>query len=201
MVRIHFASLLFFIVNFSLGCGGPQVAPVVAIQHFGGVRFDSDPQGAHVYEKKGERLDYIGKTPINRLWARELTEPKCYTETYLFRMSGYQDTEYPAEVCYGSTENENPTWKSAFVILQSASGSSEHLGTIEVTSDPAGASIFGDGKYWGQTPYSTQIRWSGPGGSLELRVELPGYVTVQKTITPFDSAAHFVLQPTRADPR
>lgn len=72
---------------------------------------------------------------------------------------------------------------------------------VAFTSEPADASIYVDGAYWGKTPCTMGVKWSSKHVRSEVRFEKPGYQTERQILTPNDKKINGVLQPTRPSER
>jgi hypothetical protein len=72
---------------------------------------------------------------------------------------------------------------------------------ISISSDPSGVAIYGNGEFWGKTPYGGTINWMSREQNIELRFEATGYMTERRMITPNQTTVHVVLQPNASAPR
>lgn len=71
-----------------------------------------------------------------------------------------------------------------------------HTNSVEISSDPQGASVYIDGYYYGQTPLKLSLNWIlGVNGDKTAVFEKSGYQSQQKLLGPFQKHLHAVLQP------
>lgn len=170
---------------------------------YGDYRVVSDPPGAHVYTESGR---YWGTTPTGRRYNDTSNNPACGTQKIVLKMKGYKDTWHKFPYCtrHRTIGEAKANEETVMVLLDPLEGSPAVVARrteVIITSSPAGASVFGDGKYWGETPYKTGVRWSSPDSTIDLRFEAPGYQQARATLTPGNDRVHVVLQPTSAADR
>jgi hypothetical protein len=106
--------------------------------NFGSLRVQSDPPGAVVYLNDKER----GATPVDL--------PQIDAGDYRLRLAipRYNDAEDTFRMKSGDKLERSFTLKPKF-------------GQMVITSEPAGASVYGDGQLWGVTPLTRDTVLSG----------------------------------------
>jgi len=193
----------FFLVLLSLGtvaCSTKYVA----------LKVTSDPPGADVtHVETGESW---GKTPVTRVFNQTTNQFSGPTDfrpigaSVRVEMRGYENQSRGVVL--------HPEHESAYIaelnprlvhFIINPLPHSTQAGNIErvatITSDPPGASIFGDSTFWGVTPLTMKISWNPAGSQIEVRFEKPGYVTVSRPLSQTNEKLHVVLQPTKPGER
>lgn len=71
-----------------------------------------------------------------------------------------------------------------------------HKSSVEISSSPAGAAVYIDGTYYGQTPLKITLNWIlGVNEDKTVVFEKSGFQSQQKLLAPFQKQVHAVLQP------
>lgn len=170
------------------------------------INITSDPSGAHVYSSSG---NYLGQTPTGRQIEHEFVIGwnSCGNYEVTLKSPGYIDATQSVDYCATQTSlakaNENPYRIHVLMTPSSKkqSPTKDLVTEVSITSSPTGASVYGDGTYWGQTPYTGRVRWRSKITTVDVRVEMPGYRTEIGTLSLGNQRIHVVLQPTTAAPR
>ena len=126
--------------------------PETVIQETGSISITSEPSGAEIY------LDgkYQGTTPMT------LSDVISGDHKIELKKSGYEDWSYSVSVKADETESVSAGLKPETVIT----------GSISITSEPAGAEIYLDGKYQGTTPMTLSDVISG---DHKIKLKKSGY--------------------------
>lgn len=157
----------------------------------------SEPPGAHVY---GEDGNYWGKAPTARQWSSFSSD--CFNYKVTAKLAGYRDTYHSWRVCpkYPSEPAAARMAETAMIIMEPFR-SEPFVRSVTITSDPEGVSVFGDGRYWGTTPYTGTVSWSSSTSTIGPRFEKAGWQSVTEMLSPGIPTVHIVMQPSNAAPR
>jgi hypothetical protein len=140
-------------------------ATLVPLQNTGSLSVQSTPSGAGLYVDNG----YRGETP------QTIGNLVQGSHNVLLRLAGYQDYVTTVSITAGQTTRISP-------VLQPIVNPS--VGYILVSSTPAGASIYLDGVYQGQTSAGNQYDITGvTPGAHSILLRLSGYQDYADTIT------------------
>lgn len=147
---------------FTLKEGETNNLPIVKLKpRFGYYQITSTPSGAEVWiDGKME-----GKTPLTK------KQIGSGHHTLSLRYPGYHEQNESFEIKDGDNKNFEIKLKEAF-------------GILSITSDPADARIFIDGKELGTTPYANN---NYPSGNYQLRVSKEMHLDVTENVTVKDN--------------
>jgi hypothetical protein len=147
---------------FTLKEGETNNLPIVRLKpKFGHYQITSTPSGAEVWiDGKAE-----GKTPLTK------KQIGSGHHTLSLRYPGYHEQNKSFEIKDGDDKNFEIKLKEAF-------------GSLSITSDPADARIFIDGKELGTTPYANN---NYPSGNYQLRVSKEMHLDVTENVTVKDN--------------
>jgi hypothetical protein len=156
------------------GEAATETVTLVAAQ--GIVKLSSVPPGADIF---------LDGTAANKKTPAEFSLPKG-DHTFMVRMQGYGEAGDLIHVTPGETVSFAPTLLQA----RKSDGNpfkkmgkffaGDEKGTLSVTTDPAGAFVFINGRRIpGQTPLNAAV----PTGKFFMAIRKPGFAPVQKTVT------------------
>jgi hypothetical protein len=154
--------------------------PLTPIAQYGSINVNSNPSGAYLY------LDgvYKGRTPLT------LNSVQAKSHTIELDLNGYYDWKTTMDVTAGVT---------SYINAQMQPVPAQTTGYIDVSSSPAGANIFLDGAYQGQTTVTGPFTIANvQAGSHTVKLTMAGYqdystsVNVRAATTSYVNAA---LQP------
>ncbi len=166
-------------------------------KYYATISLDSEPSGALVYGRDGK---YWGKAPAMLNITRD--GAGCFEYEAIAKMTGWEDTPGTFRICprYRSrAEAEQKPERAMFQMKSTPQTPVE--AEIRVTSEPEGASVYADGKYWGTTPYVGRVKFASPTATISLRIEKAGWITKSEMLSPGVGRVHVVLQPSNAAPR
>ena len=155
-------------------------------------RVVTDPEGAHVtYIADGE---YLGLSPTKTWWSWNDTGQPIRHYIRVDK-TGYESVEgsfmvYPK---YKTADKAKEDVKDIFIHLQPLTYGGEKSRVVKVSSDPAGASVYGNQNYLGTTPLELPVVFSDGIAQIELRFEKSGYGTQRRVLTVTDDKIHVVL--------
>ena len=177
-------------VDITSGAATTATFPLVAVSQ-GTVKVTSTPPGADIF---------VDGAAANKKTPSEFTLAKG-DHTFMVRMQGYDEA--------GDLIHVSPGESLAFAPTLSATRKGEanpfkkvgkffagdEKGTLAVTTDPAGAFVFINGKRVpGQTPLTTSV----PVGHLSMAIRKAGFAPVQKEVTVEKGKATTITQPLTA---
>jgi hypothetical protein len=176
-------------VDITSGAATTATFPLVATQ--GTVKVASTPAGAEIF---------VDGAAANKKTPSEFTLAKG-DHTFMVRMQGYDEAGDLIHVNPGESLSFAPTLTAArkgeanpFKKVGKFFAGDEK-GTLAVTTDPAGAFVYINGKRVpGQTPLSTAV----PVGHLSMAIRKPGFAPVQKAVTIEKGKSTSITQPLTA---
>lgn len=144
-------------VLFELPNRVPVVQEIELTSDSGGLSIESDPPGATVFVNNAEQ----GTTPLelDRLSAGQ-------TQSVTLRMAGYEEVTRT----FNFTPGQKESLQIKLIPLP---------GTLSVYTLPAGARVYVDDEYQGD---KDGVKLKLPAGSHRVRVELPGYKPMARTV-------------------
>jgi len=161
------------------------------------INVESEPSGALIYGKDGK---YWGKAPAMLNITRE--GDGCFEYEAVAKISGWEDTPGTFRICprYRSrAEAEQKPERAMF--MMKATPQTPIDAEIRVTSEPDGAAVYADGKYWGTTPYVGRVKFASATATISLRIEKAGWASKTEMLSPGVERVHVILQPSNPAPR
>lgn len=160
--------------------------------YYGSFKVITEPSGAYVSHKFNNM--YIGTSPTGVVWGYN----SGGTMEFVIRIEkpGYNTVEKTISLVPNCRSEEvaknNPF--TVFVLLQPSNSANSQTNTVNITSDPSGASVYGNQNYWGTTPLTVPVMFANNNSQVEIRFEKSGYGTERRVLTVTDQHLHIVLQ-------
>jgi eukaryotic-like serine/threonine-protein kinase len=190
-VQLTAPGYLTVLKSVDVASGSPTSENVTLVPQQGVVKLSSVPTGAEIF---------VDGAATNKKTPSEFTLPKG-DHTFMVRMQGYDEA--------GDLIAVNPGETSAFAPILSATRkggdnpfkkmgkffAGDEKSSMTVTTDPAGAFVFINGRRIpGQTPLTTAV----PVGRFFMAIRKPGYAPVQKAVTIEKGKSTTITQPLTA---
>jgi predicted Ser/Thr protein kinase len=176
-------------VDITSGAATTATFPLVAAQ--GTVKVSSTPAGAEIF---------VDGAAANKKTPSEFTLGKG-DHTFMVRMQGFEEAGDLIHVSPGESLTFAPTLSAARKVEGNPFKkvgkffAGDEKGTLNVTTEPAGAFVFINGRRVpGQTPLTT----AAPVGHLSMAIRKTGFAPVQKAVTVEKGKATTVTQPLTA---
>ncbi len=160
--------------------------------YFGSFKIITEPSGAHLTNTYDE--SYLGVTPsgVFNCTASVLSELE---RSIRVEKVGYKPIvkTFKVRTPYRLPIDAQNNPMSVFILLEPMNAASGQTNTVRITSDPSGASIYGNQNFWGVTPIEIPVYFSSNTSQIEIRFEKSGYGTERRVLTTSDRQLHVVL--------
>lgn len=159
---------------------------------YGAYKIITEPSGAHISFTNDNK--YMGSSPTSVWWSWN-SDGSDFTKRVRIEKQGYvtQEKTFTVKAKYNSGEEAKKDPMSVFVLLQPANSASGTTNSIKITSDPTGASVYGNQNFWGITPIEIPVYFVNSSSQVEIRFEKTGFGAERRVLTISDRQIHVVL--------
>ena len=159
---------------------------------YGAFKIITEPSGAHISFTNDNK--YMGSSPTS-VWRSWNSDGSDITIRVRIEKQGYvtQEKTFTVKAKYNSGEEAKKDPMSVFVLLQPANSASGTTNSIKITSEPTGASVFGNQNFWGITPIEIPVYFVNSSSQVEIRFEKTGFGAERRVLTISDRQIHVVL--------